>query len=51
VVKVYDVTLLMMKYDALKLEEKEIVVMDENDVEMVVKLYAVGLLMSTYLFE
>jgi hypothetical protein len=41
----------MMKYGVLRMEEKEIVVVDEKDVETEVKLYAVGLLMSKYVFE
>jgi hypothetical protein len=44
VVKVYEVSLLLMKYGVGRLEEKEIVVVDENDVEMVVNLYDIGLL-------
>ncbi len=46
-----DVILLMMEYGVLRMEEKEIVVVDEKDVETEVKLYAVGLLMSKYVFE
>jgi hypothetical protein len=33
-----------MKYGVGRLKEKEIVVVDENDVEMVVNLYDIGLL-------
>ncbi len=33
------------------MEEKKIVVVDEKDVETEVKLYAVGLLTSKYVFE